>query len=646
MVRYVNVLASVFVVASAAVGCIRDIPDLPEPFEGGFVTGQIVQRDPQTGMLVPREGVRVRATSWSGSVLSDETGYFELKRLGFGAVQVVAELRDLSGKVVSGAYRNISISADAQTVPLGQLRIDEDSTLTGKIVDARTATASVGSIPGAIAAVVGTPFQAVGDVNAFSLRAIAPGTFDVAGYAANLAPGLRRDVQARPGERVEISDIELTSLAGTASIAVEGTVILDDGADPTGTTVELREMLDPDSLATASAASSGAFSASVLPGMYRVSFTKEGYIPLAIPNVLVTADGIYGLGEPRLAVGPAGDMDGDGVADAQDDDRDNDGCANGVDGWPEDPRYCLDGDGDGIPDELETDADGDETVDLLEACASNPDCDPNRTDPDSQRGDDSTPLVVTDFSPKQISPRRVLTVTGSGFGEPASTLVEFYPETYKEALEVSADGTWAKFWVEPGVQTGPISVISNFSRWTSTEPLTILATTEVITRVEPNPVVAGDVMAIYALLDESLSVRVAFDDGAPQAPNANCTAEQLSAAGTGERVICMRAPDNARRLTLTFGGESDEALIEVVEGPVVTQLLPGAVHAGVRLRILGRHLNSLPNVQVRFPGVSTPVDVLVRADELVVESVPAGGTSGQLELVWTGGSYTVPLGAC
>ena len=645
--RQITRLSALFLLA-LSVGCIRDIPDLPDPTEGGFITGQIVQRDPQSGTLVPREGVRVRATSWSGSVLSDENGYFELRRLALGAVQVVAELRDLNGKVVSGAYRNANLLSDAQVYSVGVMRIDEDSTLTGKIVDARTATSSVGSIPGAIAAVVGTPFQAVGDVNAFSLRAIAPGTFDVAGYAANLAPGLRRDVQARPGERVEISDIELTSLAGTASIAVEGTVILDDGADPTGTTVELREMLDPDSLATASAASSGAFSASVLPGMYRVSFTKEGYIPLAIPNVLVTADGIYGLGEPRLAVGPAGDMDGDGVADAQDDDRDNDGCANGVDGWPEDPRYCLDGDGDGIPDELETDADGDDTPDLLEACASNPDCDPDRTDPDSQRGDNSTPLVVTDFSPKQISAHRILTVRGTGFGVYDRTYLELAPgDTARRAYEVLPNGTGARFQVPSGAQTGTFAVISEGSRWTSSEALTLVANSDVIARVEPNPVVAGGAMAIYANLDPEVEVQVSFDDnGTPQAPNASCTADQISAAQAGERAICMRAPAAAMYVTLAYGGDSDSEPISVVRGPVVTQILPREIEAGTRVRISGTDLTTLPNVQVRFPGVSSPVDVLVGATELVVESAPAVPTSveqGELELVWSGGSQTIPL---
>ncbi|WP_236213875.1 thrombospondin type 3 repeat-containing protein [Metapseudomonas otitidis] len=53
------------------------------------------------------------------------------------------------------------------------------------------------------------------------------------------------------------------------------------------------------------------------------------------------------------------DMDKDGIPDALDDDRDGDGVPNAADAFPDDPKESRDLDGDGIGDNADTDRDGD-----------------------------------------------------------------------------------------------------------------------------------------------------------------------------------------------------------------------------------------------------------------------------------------------
>jgi cysteine-rich repeat protein len=60
------------------------------------------------------------------------------------------------------------------------------------------------------------------------------------------------------------------------------------------------------------------------------------------------------------------DTDGDGVADAQDDDPDGDGCTNEPELTALDPYSCGDGDGDGVADGFDPDDDGDGMPDLEE----------------------------------------------------------------------------------------------------------------------------------------------------------------------------------------------------------------------------------------------------------------------------------------
>jgi hypothetical protein len=86
------------------------------------------------------------------------------------------------------------------------------------------------------------------------------------------------------------------------------------------------------------------------------TYTKDGSIDAGSDTVWL--DNIrYIQGED------AGDSDGDGTADIDDTDDDNDGFPDTIDGMPKDPTESVDTDGDGIGNTADTDDDNDGLLD-------------------------------------------------------------------------------------------------------------------------------------------------------------------------------------------------------------------------------------------------------------------------------------------
>ena len=69
----------------------------------------------------------------------------------------------------------------------------------------------------------------------------------------------------------------------------------------------------------------------------------------------------------KVSGGDGPDLDEDGIPDANDDDRDGDGCPNDEDLFPDDPLGCRDVDQDGLPDPTDNDDDNDGIDDLEES---------------------------------------------------------------------------------------------------------------------------------------------------------------------------------------------------------------------------------------------------------------------------------------
>jgi hypothetical protein len=99
------------------------------------------------------------------------------------------------------------------------------------------------------------------------------------------------------------------------------------------------------------------------PGPHTLVLRGAGWRPAQISGIVA--------GETQVVLAAiaveAGDLDEDGVVDAQDADRDGDGCLDTVDAMPDDPRGCADRDGDGLPDDLDNDDECDGASDIEEA---------------------------------------------------------------------------------------------------------------------------------------------------------------------------------------------------------------------------------------------------------------------------------------
>jgi hypothetical protein len=97
------------------------------------------------------------------------------------------------------------------------------------------------------------------------------------------------------------------------------------------------------------------------------------YFDFAVPAVTVT---LNTGGEPTVSVQDPlpilGDTDGDGIADTNDPDDDNDGIPDGMDLFPLDPGESTDADGDGTGDVADTDDDNDGTNDVNDPFPKNP----------------------------------------------------------------------------------------------------------------------------------------------------------------------------------------------------------------------------------------------------------------------------------
>ena len=116
------------------------------------------------------------------------------------------------------------------------------------------------------------------------------------------------------------------------------------------------------------------------------------------------------------------DLDGDGIPDQIDDDRDGDGHANDTDAFPDDPAEWSDIDSDGIGDNADPDRDGDGISNDYETQLGTDPNDPASTPPD----------MDADGIPDQLDPDR----DGDGHDNP----VDLFPDDPAEWSDLDSDG--------------------------------------------------------------------------------------------------------------------------------------------------------------------------------------------------------------
>lgn len=353
-VRWLCVVASTLVFAA----CIRSVPDIGGPLEGGSLVGRIVVRDPLTTDLVGLPGTSIGVLGASLFVTTNEDGRFEITRTPLGDLTLVVNRPAGNGgqRALSRRIRGTRIVYDGQSVPLGDIELTASGGIGGRVrLSDRARPEDAG---GSLVVAAQTGFKAVVGLDGrFLLPSLPEGALDIVAFRPGYVPASRRGIIVSPDADVAAKDLDLEAFAASTS-AVRGRVQLEGESAAPDVSVSFESVppLPPVAVRTDGA---GEFSAVLQYGAYRVRTHKDSYRDVVLSGVVATSSGAIGLLPIYLAKEVAGDADGDGLLDADDGDRDNDGCANDVDDFPLDVSACRDTDRDGIADEYDDDDDDD-----------------------------------------------------------------------------------------------------------------------------------------------------------------------------------------------------------------------------------------------------------------------------------------------
>ena len=606
-------------------GCLRDIPELPPPFEGGFVTGSVVERSVATGGLEPRSGVRVRVRGWSASAVTDADGRFTLSRLALGEQNILAERRDSDGAVAAGSYRRVEILADGQSQDLGQLVISRDATLAGRVL-----FEGAGEVAeGALVALPGTPFQAVTSASGYMLPQIPPGTFDISAFYPALAPATQSAVDVPAGEEVTVSALVLSPEA-TRTATIVGLAHLSneqdrsDERDLSGTRVRFESLLSTFTI-DGETDRTGTYTLALRPGLYRVLFERAGYVGVEAQNVVVFEGGTRGLDPVVLTPSRPGDIDGDGQADGSDPDLDNDGCPNDSDVEPENPFVCGDADGDGVPDARELDADNDGLSDAeensvgLDGFVTNPLLADTDGDGLNDAEDACPTLVGTDCTP---------VLPGPGEGEPVVESIRPNP---------AAPGVRIRL-IGQNLSAPPEEVQVRFSGSTSPTPADRVTNTEIAVTV-PGDATSGALEVAHPQGTLTSPVPLELDLTAVLAED---MIPLYIRAGDTDVELIGRNLDQVRSITLPDGTEATDVRPDAsgfirFNVPETFEPTPGFIQMGLSE---GRTVESVVAVGAIRTSSSVALDFDARGAFPGTSNVlwvpGTGGQAAQIDMV-TGG---------
>ncbi len=347
-------------------GCLRDLPDIPPPSEGGTVTGRVLVRDRASTELVGLRGASVGITGTAIFAATDERGFFQLPRTPLGSLVITITRPYAPGQSRAGRRLDgVSILSSGQSLDLGDIELYGSGDITGSVrVDTDPAAG-----PGALVVAAQTGYKSVvGLDRAFTLPSMPEGAFDVVAFLPTFDPATHGAVRITANASVRLREIVFSG-APAADVVASGSVQLAAGGDPSIATARFVREDDPTVERTGMAGSDGRFSLTLPPGSYRASFTAPGHREVRILGVAATRAGAVGLVPIHLSPEAPGDFDDDGILDEVDGDADNDGCANADDLAPRDSYACRDADGDGQDDDIDQDDDDDGLLDAEEITA-------------------------------------------------------------------------------------------------------------------------------------------------------------------------------------------------------------------------------------------------------------------------------------
>lgn len=648
-------------------GCLRDTADLPEPIEGGGLSGTVVERDLVSGQLVPVVGARVALVGGSFSALTDQNGFFQITRLPLDVVAVDVERLERNGRPASRKrLQGVRITSDGQSIGLGVIELTGAGDVRGRVFlsDNPADEASEGTLVVASQ----TAFRAIVERDGrFLLARLPEGVFELAALRPEYTPGRYPAVEVAPREPAkDVGSVRLEKEAPGA-IDVAGLAMLVGEESSSDVDVTFVDEIDPSKiLGPSKTENDGSYKVNIdEPGVYRVRFEKAGYRPVDLRGVVVFRGAALGLTTAFLGREIPGDADGDGISDAADDDNDNDGCPDAMDVAPTDPLICADTDGDDIPDAIDNDSDNDGLTDDEENSPGLDDAitDPFNVDTDGDLVGDATDLcpairdpqldsdgdgrgdicdvepVIYNFAPKAAAIGSEIRITGIGIDpDPTRNTVLFGGAAEAQGREVLAATSTSVILVvdvPPGAVDGPLVVTTRFGSGTSSASLSLIGA-PVIISVSVRDVLIGQEVTVVGNNFAGASVSfggqpAAIQSGPSPVPGSIPPREsfvfQVPEVEAGTRVLTVRAP----------GGVASTSL-NVLVPPRITGFSRMIGAPGQEIRIEGEGFTSggpvLPgNVEVYFNGASTfvrPINVVYDRVRVVI---PIDAVSGPVRLV-------------
>lgn len=232
--------------------------------------------------------------------------------------------------------------------------------------------------------------------------------------------------------------------------------------------------------------------------------------------------------------------------------------------------------------------------------------------------------AITSFSPASGGVGTVVTISGTNLGKASTVRFNGVAGT---SVKTSAGGISAK--VPAGASSGKITVVSSTGTFTSTGSFSFVPA-PTATGISPS---AGSVGMQVTLTGTNLAavsnVKVGAVSTSPDSTSATSLTFTIPAGAAASSVVSVTSPGGTAKLA---------AKLSVVPVPVITSISPSSAKVGAQVTVLGTGLAKASSVTI---GGVTASYKLTGSTKVTV-TVPAGATTGRIEVTTAGGTATGP----
>ena len=601
-------IATLLILSTA---CVRSPADVDSPPVGVTLTGQVVARNLQSGTLDPIQGAVAELLGTSFRAVTNATGAFRFDGLPVGSFDLL--VTSTGAQARSRLVADIELNVDGQSFNQTAIELGEPRTIEGQ-VGLQVGSSSVAAV-GARVWLVGTNFFTFADsTGTYRLSGVPDpwrtgNDYEIAFYLDGYQP-FRVLTPATAGRVNPVASVTLAPANVADDVEVVGIATLVGPGSPNDVVVTfIDEVRDLSRVVNLNL--DGEYRLRLVPGVYRARFEAAGFAPVELPGIVLEArNGPFELRPVFLAPAPQGDLDGDGIADEEDDDRDNDGVPNDQDAAPDDPTRTVD-----------------ETP-----CAVAPDL--ITLQPTTLRAGETLTVSARPISPPACAPtgsgaaRLVLPVRGG-------TSVSVAPAADSIRLQ-GGDGVTedAEYIIPTNAISGPVFLAPTYDAQPSAPlSLTVLPALMEVTRTIP---LTAPPSAVITLVGRGF---IGFaDDSVLQVELPTGIEQPVTTAEPGRfqirlpsdlpvGLITARVTNGARSATFQFRVSTT---VPVIEDYVLESVEPGVDTLG----LIGLNLDVVDSVV--FANGVTAAPTSASGTQLFVEPVPVGIAPGPITLTSPG----------